>query len=295
MATPEAHGEPRTLTTGLRTLLVVAGSLVLLTGLQLFAFPQATDRYFAWTVQPAMTAVFLGAAFWSSMVLEWSAARRTYWSDARIAVPSVLVFTALTLLATVLHLAKFHLGAEFAAGTRVVAFAWLVLYALVPVLLALLLVDQTRRPGTDPPRLRPLGRATASVVGVQAALLLVVGTVLFITPSRAIDWWPWALTPLTGRAVGAWCVGLGVAAAHALWESDVHRLRPAANAFAVFGVLQVVALVRYGGELDWDATPAPVYVAFLLSTVGVGLTVLVRARGSDRADRGDAGTVTSRS
>ena len=47
---------------------------------------------------------------------------------------------------------------------------------------------------------------------LQAALLAVVGMALMAMPGSA-DWWPWQLTPLTARAIGAWCIGLAVVAA----------------------------------------------------------------------------------
>jgi hypothetical protein len=57
------------LTPAMRRLLLVAALLVFLAGLQLFVFPLRTADWFAWTVDSHMTAVFLGAAYWSSAVL----------------------------------------------------------------------------------------------------------------------------------------------------------------------------------------------------------------------------------
>src|SRR3954470_7030798 len=126
---------PRLLLASMRRLLVVAAVLVFLAGVPLFVFPLRTERYFAWTIDVPMTAVFLGAAYWSSRAFEWSASRRRWWCDARIAVPTVFVFTTLTLVATLVHVDKFHFGAEHAGWTRVVTWAWLAIYAVVPVLM----------------------------------------------------------------------------------------------------------------------------------------------------------------
>ena len=59
----------------MRVLLVVAAVLVFLAGLQLTVFPTRTAEWFAWTIDVPMTAVFLGAAYWSSAVLEVAGAR----------------------------------------------------------------------------------------------------------------------------------------------------------------------------------------------------------------------------
>ena len=129
----------------MRRLLLVAAALVFLAGLQLYVFPLRTADWFAWTIDVPMTAVFLGAAYWSSAVLEVAGARSAGWSRARLAVWTVLVFTTLTLVVTLVHLDKFHLGAEHPGSARAVTVGWLAVYAVVPVVMVALLVLQTRQ------------------------------------------------------------------------------------------------------------------------------------------------------
>ena len=95
---------------GMRRLLYVAAVLVLLAGFQLFVFTGNTASYFAWTIRNPLGAAFLGAGYWASVAFEALAARQRIWANARIAVPTVLVFTLLTLVATLLNLGLFHLG-----------------------------------------------------------------------------------------------------------------------------------------------------------------------------------------
>jgi hypothetical protein len=263
----------------MRILLVVAGALVFLAGVQLFVFPLRTDRYFSWTIAPPMTAVFLGASYWSALAFEWSAAAQRRWADARIAIPTVFVFTTLTLVATLVHIDKFHFGTAFGPGTRAVTWAWLAIYVAVPIIMAVLWVSQTRQPGIEPPRVHRLSAPIRVTVSAQAVLLSGIGAALFIAPLRVASWWPWTITPLTGRAIGAWCIGLGVAAAHARWENDVRRVQPAAFAFLAFGALQAVSLLRHGGDLRWDRASAWIYLAFLASAIVIGAVVLVEGRG----------------
>ena len=58
----------RPLTAGLRRLLYVAVALVALAGFQLFILTDHTARYFSWTIEPGMTAAFLGAGYVASVV-----------------------------------------------------------------------------------------------------------------------------------------------------------------------------------------------------------------------------------
>lgn len=264
----------------MRRLLMVAGILVALAGIQLFVFSERTDRFFAWTIEPPLTAAFLGASYWSSVVFEFSAARERTWAYARIAVPTVFVFTVLTLGVTFVHLDRFHLGSEFEAGTRAVTWAWIAIYSIVPVVLASLWWLQGRQGGADPPRLVALPTGVRLLVAAQAVVLGVVGVALLIAPTTAAALWPWELTPLTGRAIGAWVVSLGAAAAHALVENCARRLRPAAWAYVALAVLQAWALARYPGDFEWTGLPGILYLGFLAAILVAGLSALRLSRPS---------------
>jgi hypothetical protein len=97
----------RTIST-MRYVLFVASALVLIIGLPQFAVPGKTHTFFSWTVNPPLTAAFLGGAYLAAFLLEATSARKRVWAHARIAVPSVFVFTTLTLVVTFIHRDKFH-------------------------------------------------------------------------------------------------------------------------------------------------------------------------------------------
>jgi len=255
-----------------RRLLYVAAFLVVLAGLVLFVFPLRTADWFAWTIEPPMTAVFLGAAYWSSAVLEVAGARSAGWDRARLAVWPVFVFTALTLAVTLLHLERFHLSPDHPLLARVAAWAWLAIYAGVPVAMLVVSRRQTRsrQPAADCAAVAraPLPPGLRLLLGGIAAAQLTVGAALLALPAQAATLWPWPLTPLTARALGAWLVGLGWAAAYARWRGDARTVRPLGLSALVFALLQAIALVRYGDALAWDGAPAIGFATVLLA-VGV--------------------------
>lgn len=268
----------RRLTRGMRAILVVAGVLVLLAGVQLYLFPGRTDEWFAWTIDAPMTAVFLGGSYWAAAVFEWSAARSRTWAGARVSVPAVFLFTSLTLVVTVVHIDRFHLDVSLAAPTRAVTWAWIAVYAVVPVLMAVVWLRQVRVPGDDPRRTQRLPGWLRGVVVAQAVLFVVVGAMLLVDPEWVAGWWPWSLTALTGRAVGAWVLSLGVAAAHAAWEDDAVRVRPAASADVAFAALQALALARHGDQMSWRSVASWVYVGVLGVMGLIGATVLAAGK-----------------
>lgn len=275
MSTRDGGGAPAI--PAMRGLLALAALLVFLAGVQLFVFPLRTDTRFAWTVASPMTAVFLGASYWSAVGLELTGALSRRWAAARVAVPAVWLFTTLTLVVTLVHLDLFHLGAEHAAGTRAVTWAWIAVYAVVPVLLGLAVVLQ-RRAGTDVPPPQGLPAPLRWLFVVLAVVLGALGVALLLAPGWADAAWPWTLTPLTGRAVGAWLVGLAVAAGQARLVDDAPSLVPIGVTGVAFGVLQAVALGRHGDELDWSGAPAVGYVLVLAVVALAGAWVLVAAR-----------------
>jgi hypothetical protein len=270
------HARHRPLHGGVRGLLVLAGVLVLLAGIQLFVFPLRTDEWFAWTINPPLTSVFLGAAYWSSAAVEWSASTRRTWAEARVAVPGVFAFTTLTLVVTLVHLDRFHLGPEHASATRVVTWAWIAIYVAVPVLMAVLWWRQSRMPHPDRPRRRPLPAAMRWTLALQATVLIPLGLLLLAVPAQMATAWPWEITPLTGRAIGAWLFSLGIVAAHSWVEHDVDRVLPAAVGSLAFVVLQAVALLRHGSDLRGG--PATVAYLALLASFAVTGTVTLRRR-----------------
>jgi hypothetical protein len=272
----------------MRRLLYVAAALVLLAGVPLFVFPEHTDRYFAWTVDARMTSVFLGAAYWSAIGLEVGAARAATWSRARIAVPAVFVFTSLTLVVSLVHLHKLHLHHHPPLSALIVASAWLAIYVLVPVLMAVGWVAQRRYSSAVPPP-RGLPVAARITLLVLATLLLGIGVAMLAAPGWAYGAWPWTLTPITRGAVAAWLIGLGVAAGHAWVINDKPSLRPLGLTGVAFGVLQAVALARYGSEFDWSSFSAVVYVAILVALTLVSGWALLPLAVERRVDSSGCG------
>ena len=261
----------------MRWLLYAASGLVFLAGFQLFILTEQTDKYFAWTIIPPITAAFLGAAYWASVAVELIAARERYWERARIAVSAVWLFTTLTLIVTLLHLDKFHFNSPNLIP-QFAAWFWLAIYASVPIAMLLAFVEQRRLSGGDPPRESPFPIWLRVIFLIQGAVMLIVGAALFATPATTISIWPWTLTILTGRAIGAWLLAVGVATFHAIRENDLLRIRPLGGGFIVIAVLEMLALLRYPAALNWTLPQAWFYLIFLVSVLLVGLFSLLGGR-----------------
>ena len=281
----------------MRVILVVAACLVFLAGFQLTLFPLRTAEWFAWTIDVPMTAVFLGAAYWSSAVLELAGAASHGWGRARLTVWAVLVFTSLTLVVTLVHIDKFHLGNDLPASAQLVTWGWLAIYAGVPIALLVALGIQmgAREPGPGSRTLhRSLPTGLRLLLVALAAVMLVSGAALLLVPASVSGAWPWPLTDLTARAVGARLVGLGWAAAHARLIDDVAWVQPLGLTGVMFVLLEAVALARYGDALDWTSPSAFAYLA-LLAGIGAAATwILALGRGQQVTTEGAGARVRTR-
>jgi hypothetical protein len=267
---------PRPVIPAMRRMLYVASALVLAAGFSLYVLSEQTEDYFAWTIGNPLTAAFFGAAFWSSCALEFLSARERLWERARLAAPAVIIFTVLTLLVTLLHLDELH--------DTAIAWAWIVVYVIVPPVFLVILFRQLRAPGSDGPRRFLLPVWLRGLLVAQAALLLLVGAVMLVAPLDAVEWglWPWPQTEIGGRAIGAWLIGLGIIAGHAAWENDELRIRGVAASALLLAILQALAIARYPDTFADDDPSGWVYLGVLASLAVVGVAGLL---GAERAER----------
>lgn len=256
-------------------LLTVAGFV------SLAVLSDRTSETFAWTIAPPLTAAFLGSGYGAGFVLSLMTLLSRVWVDVRVPYVTVLVFTWVTALATFLHRDRLHLATPGSGPVaEPAAWVWVVVYVVVPVAMAVLLPLQERSPGRDPAPGAPLPVWLRGLLVVQAVVLLALGVVLLVDPERSASLWPWSLTPFTARVVAAWLLAFGVAAALALRVGDLARLRVATLTWTVLGVLQVLALARWAGDVAWDRPAAPAYLvalAVVLVTGVAGLRLSIRA------------------
>jgi hypothetical protein len=254
-------------TTGpVRRFYAIAACLAAVAGFLLFPLAAETDRFFSWTIDPPLTAAFLGAAYWAALVLLAWAARQRDWATSRTAMPAVVTIAALLLVTTLIHLDKFDLDSLF-------GWFWLVVYCLVTPLLAWLIARQVRAAGPVARGMNPLPGAVRGVLAIVGLCLLGYGVALYAAPLDVA--WPWTLTPLTGRAIASFLIGFGVAAGFAIWENDSARLRGAAAAFATLGVLELLAAAIFSDDLTASDAGVAAYVAFWVASLGLGLAGLL--------------------
>lgn len=145
-------------------------------------------------------------------------------------------------VATIAHWDKF-------LHTHVAFWLWAGLYFTTPFLVFWVFLANRKHdaPATGADLLLSVG--VSRIIAVVGGLSLLTGVFLFLLPNRAVTIWPWALTPLTSRVVGAiFC--LGIAGLGALFDRRWSSARVLLQVAALMLALIVAAGARATGELD---------------------------------------------
>jgi hypothetical protein len=257
----------------MRWFFVGATMLVAFAAIPLFFFSEKTNEYFAWTIQPPLSAAFLGAGYWAVTLAVILALRDSEWTRVRIVLPVLATGVTAILLATLLHLDRFHLNSPIFTA-QMEAWAWLILYVgLIPAL-GLAVFKQRQEQGSELPRQAPFPTWLRGLMGLLGGLMLLIGVAMFIAPLQVAPIWGWTLTPLTGRMAASWFTAIGVSLLVGVRENEYSRVYVAASALVAYAVLQALNLVRYSATIQWGQPNIWLFVAILLALFVIGVTVL---------------------
>jgi hypothetical protein len=250
-----------------RLLAVFIIPFLILAWIILYLLPQRSGELFAWPIKPPMTAMMLGAAYLGGVYFFARVALAKQWHTIKAGFPPVTLFASLLGIATVLHWDRF-------THDHISFFTWTVLYFTTPFLVFGTWLFNRR---TDPRTLDtsdiPVPNWMRWLLGIAGAITLAISLLLLLLPQLMIDVWPWTLTPLTARVMGAMfalpgLVGLGIASDRR-WSAACIILQ--AQAFSIGLIL--IAAVR-----SWsDFNPANISTWFFIGGLGallIGIIIL---------------------
>ena len=176
----------------------------------LYFWPNDTDKLFAWTIKPAMTPMMLAAAYLGGIYFFSRVIPAKQWHLVKLGFLPVTAFASLLGIATILHWDRFN-------HSHISFYVWAILYFTTPFLVfAVWLRNRKTDSGIPEPNELIIHPMIRLLVGIIGLITLAVSLLLFLQPLFMISIWPWLLTPLTARVVGAMfalpgIVGLGIA------------------------------------------------------------------------------------
>lgn len=210
----------------------------------LYPVPGDTGRLFAWRIAPTLTAMVLGSAYLGGAYFFLRAARATAWHTVKGGFVPVGVFATLMGVATVLHWSRFN-------HHHVAFWLWVLLYFTTPFLIFWVWLRNRRHDLPASPSDDLLGVPVQRAIAAVGALAAGTGAVLFLFPANAATWWPWTLTPLTARVMGA-VFSLGLAGVGVLLDRRTSSARLPLQVALLMLALILVAGVRAHAQLSPD-------------------------------------------
>ncbi len=215
----------------------------------LFFWPKDTDSLFAWAINPPLTAMVLASVYIGGAWFFVQAARAKSWGTIKGGFVPVGVFATTMGLNTILHWDKF-------IHDNVAFWLWTGLYFTTPFLVfAVFFANRRHGAPDDGPR---LSDAATYVIGALGVLAPAMGLFLYVFPTRAIDIWPWGLTPLTARSTAAIFL-LGIAGAGVFFDRSWRAARIPLQVAMVMLTLILISVGR-----DWDSVDTSKAMAWVL-------------------------------
>jgi hypothetical protein len=232
----------------------------------LWGTPDKTAIRWAWPIKPDLTPIFLGSGYGAGAYFFLRTFRARTWHPSSAGVLGASVFAGLMLVATLLHWDKFNHG----HGPFLAAFAfwgWTIVYIVSPLVVFALWWRNRRTDPREPVPGEPVLPAWV-LLGARAfgAAALVAAAVAFLSPTTAIDVWPWKLTPLTARVLASFTAQVGVGALVLSFDRRWSAWRLIVQTFFVATVFLLIGAARAWDDFDTGNVMTYFYVGGLAST-----------------------------
>ena len=231
----------------------------------LYGMPDRTTEFFAWTIQPEMTPIVMGAGYGVGAYFFYRVATVDQWHRVAAIFPGIATFTWFMAIATGLHWANFnHDHPTFVL--------WVVLYAITPILIPAIWWLNRRTDPVTPKEGTVLIPRMVRLLGGAIGIFTLVGALgILLAPETLIGIWPWTVSPLTARILAGWFALFGVVnivlGADPRWSAAKIALQTQLG----FIVLMLIGIARVWGNFDpsnpltWGVVG--LLVAYLVSIV----------------------------
>jgi hypothetical protein len=235
---------------------LVAASIILL------IWPTKSGQLFAWPIQPPMTAMMLGSAYLGGVYFFTRVAIARRWHTVQAGFLPVTAFASLLGIATLLHWDRFtHMHISF--------WTWAVLYFATPFLVfGVWLWNRRFDPHVPDANDVLLPQSVRWLFSLAGALTLLIALLLFFLPDLMIAVWPWKLSPLTARVVGAMFALPGVLGLEFAFDPRWSAMQRILEAQALSIFLILISAARDWGNMKSD------YIGSLLFVFGMGAFLL---------------------
>ena len=224
----------RRLSAGLWTHTVITG----LAGLLFFFLPGESAKVWPWPLPP-LAARFMGSLFVGGAACSMACLRARHTEGLLV---MVLLGLGDTLIA---------LSGLFAIGTVGVTpsmIFFLAFFLGIALFLAIVFLPEAGTKVTA--QGSPVRGSLRTFFFIHLLVVLPVGFAMFLFPDWAQSYWPWKMTPINVRFIGAFFFGAAAISVWALCQRSEEIVRPVLVLYAVFATLATVASLIHIGLFD---------------------------------------------
>lgn len=206
--------------------------VTILAGWCLFLLPQVFGPFWPWMLPP-LAARFMGALLIGGGVC--TALTALSLEPLPVVGPALLgVGDALIISAGLLDMGEIGFTGRM--------LLWLVMFSSIALLLWMLLLMRGSQ-GSRVSDQRPLTRGHRIYFSIHLAVVIPVGLTMYLVPALAQRIWPWTLSPVNIRLLGAFFVGASILSIWSLRQQDWQAVRPLIALYAVFTTLATLAAI----------------------------------------------------
>jgi hypothetical protein len=219
--------------------------LTIISGPLLYLYPGGTAQYWAWEVQPEMSAVWLGAGYTFGAMSLLTLLFIGPFQKLFVSLLAIWPFSCAMLFATVIHIDRFFVD-------RLTFWIWLITYIILPFAFpAIWLLNKKQAIPHQGDELQ-FPKNSAYIAGLISFGLFLLAAVLIFNPAMAASFWPWNLTPLMSRVIGGWILALAASALSLVFERRYLAYRELMFEAGLWLVLILIGGWRYSEQFDFS-------------------------------------------
>ena len=258
---------------------ILVPALVILWGL-----PDRTADAWAWTIQPDLTPIFLGAGYGAGAYFFLRTFLSNQFHPSSAGIFGAAFFATFMLIATLIHWDRFNHGDAPLIGA-LVFYGWVAVYIISPfVVLGLWWFNRRTDSGEPAPGEAIVPEWVRSIAQVVAFGAFAGAAFFFLAPTEAIDVWPWDLTPLTSRVIGSFTAQVGVGALLISFDSRWSAWKLIVETFFVATALLLIGAIRAWDDFDTENVLTYLYLGGLV-TADIALLFLYRSMSRQETSR----------
>jgi len=248
-------------TTAHRIYFAAVGFLALRVGFVGYFHPAEIHRVIPWGVPP-LHARFLGAMYLSGLVFMIGSLLARRWSEVRVVVPMIAIWTGMLLVVSLLHPDAFDYS-------RPQVWIWFAAYAVYPAIAAGLAWRHRADTG-HPKESAPLPAWASAYLVAQGVLLTSFALALLVVPEAMVPAWPWKTTPLLLQIYASPFLSYGIGSLILARQNVWAEVRNGVVSIFVFAVLVFVASLMHRKLFSLAENPDRVWFA----AFGVAIVML---------------------